>query len=227
MKAITKNSKKHYFENRNTDKRGNGRELYQTKHEDVEIIIKSLLLNHPELKEKTWVDPCAGDGRWLDIAKKLGIKNTISYDIVPLSKSVIQQDFYNLNKVPENSFIIGNPPFSQVERFVNKALELTDMCYFLGGSQKLTGRLSNKCKMLHRFDGWEGNQKDKRSKLIFIDSNNKEVIVWTCGGLFTSDNYDVFERTKQVSDNSFAVGVNTYCKNEERIKCLKLKRRMK
>ena len=51
------------FSNRNTDKRGNGRELYFTPINTIEKIINSLIINKPELKNKLWIDPCAGDGR--------------------------------------------------------------------------------------------------------------------------------------------------------------------
>lgn len=72
--------------------------------------------------------------------------------------------------------------------------------------------------MLHRFEGYEGNQKDKRSKLIFGDTNNEDVLIWACGGLYTrEDRYERFNRVKEMLENSFAVGVKTYCKIDERV----------
>ena len=56
-----------FFRTRKTKERGLGRELYITRHSDIEKIIRSLLKERPHLKERIWVDPCAGDGRWLDI----------------------------------------------------------------------------------------------------------------------------------------------------------------
>ena len=207
-----------FFRTRKTKERGLGRELYITRHSDIEKIIRSLLKELPHLKERIWVDPCAGDGRWLDVAMRLGVKNTISLDIEPLNSGVKEQDFFKLEKLPANTFIIGNPPFSLVHKFIKKALELTDVCYFLGGSQRLTGNISSRCEMLHRFEGYEGNQKDKRSKLTFDDTNNGGVIVWTCGGLFTrEDCYERFIRVKERLENSFAVGAKTYCKIDERV----------
>ena len=207
-----------FFRTRKTKERGLGRELYITSHSDIKKIIKSLLKELPYLKERIWVDPCAGDGRWLDVARGLGVKNTISLDIEPLNSHVKGQDFFELEELPANTFIIGNPPFSLAHKFIEKALELTDVCYFLGGSQRLTGNISSRCEMLHRFEGYEGNQKDKRSKLTFIDTNNGDVIVWACGGLYIKeDRFKRFKRVKKRLENSFAVGVKTYCMIDERV----------
>lgn len=207
-----------FFRTRKTKERGLGRELYITRHSDIEKIIRSLLKERPHLKERIWVDPCAGDGRWLDVARGLGVKNTISFDIEPLNDGVKEQDFFKLEKLPSNTFIIGNPPFSLAHKFIEKALELTDVCYFLGGSQRLTGNISSRCELLHRFEGYEGNQKDKRSKLTFGDTNNRDVIVWACGGLYTrEDRFERFNRVKEMYENCFAVGVKTYCKIDERV----------
>lgn len=217
MAKRTPEQSKSFFK-RETDKRGDGRELYITPIPVIEQIVSSLIKERPELKEKIWIDPCAGDGRWAEVIKKYGIECS-SYDIHPLNKNVKKHDFLNEIKwFPYNKlFFIGNPPFSLLKQFVNMGLLLTDSCYFLGGSQIITGQLADKVDLLHRFEGYEGNQKDKRSKITFIDSNGKDVIVWCCGALFTKKEHNKFNRGENLIDNSFRVGIKTYCNSDERV----------
>lgn len=134
-----------------------------------------------------------------------------------MKKGIKEQNFLELTEVPENSFILGNPPYSLVKEFINKSLELTDVCYFLGGSMKLTGALSERCKLLHRFEGAEGNQSDFRSKATFKDTNDKNVIVWTCGALCDRADHPVFNRPKEKVDGSFRVGIYNYCIEDSRV----------
>lgn len=205
------------FFKRDTAKRGEGREFYKTNPDDVEKIVNTLLTWHPRLHEKLWLDPCAGDGVWGKVIEKHGV-TCLSFDIEPKSSSVLKQDFFGFNDVREDLFIIGNPPFSMVEKFVEKALTLVPECYFLGGSQLLTGRLSSKVCELHRFEGREGNQKDKRSKLIFEDTLGKKVPVWCCGALFDRNEHEKFSRTGD--GISFATSVKCVCFEDERVTVL-------
>lgn len=181
-------SKKHYF-NHKTSTRGENRELYYTKHEDIRKIIQYLVEKIPALLDYEWVDPCAGDGRWTEVAAEFGIKVS-SFDIEPEADFVEKADFFEKDweefeaNCIKPIFFIGNPPFSKVKKFVEHALKKADFCYFLGGPQVITNTLGDKVLILHRFEGYEGNQKDRRSKLRFIDSNGQEVKVWTVGALF-------------------------------------------
>lgn len=205
-----------FFQTRNTDKRGESRELYKTPKDIIEQIVDNIIERRPELKSKLWVDPCAGDGRWEEVITSRGIRCK-SFDIEPLSDNVEYCDFYKMEKFDENVFIVGNPPFSELKKFVNKALEISDECYFLGGSQLISGGLSDKVSLLHRFEGAEGNQKDFRSKIIFIDSNDKPVIVWCCGAIFDKNIHEKFIRGKEMGDGYFRTSVQCFCKEDDRV----------
>lgn len=205
------------FFKRDTKKRGEGRELYKTNPDDVEKIVNALLTWHPRLHERLWLDPCAGNGVWGKVIEKHGV-TCLSFDIEPKSSSVCKQDFFEFDAFRNDLFIIGNPPFSMVGKFVEKALTLVPECYFLGGSQLLTGRLSTKVCELHRFLGREGNQKDKRSKLIFEDTLGKKVPVWCCGALFDRNEHEKFSRTGD--GVSFATSVKSVCIEDERVTVL-------
>ena len=57
--------------------------------------------------------------------------------------------------------------------------------------------------------------KDKRSKLTFEDTNTWSIVQE--GGLYTREYRFKFNRVKEMLENSFAVGVKTYCKIDERV----------
>jgi len=213
-------NKSHYFKNRNTNKRGKNRELYFTPDKVIEQIVDDLLIAHPDLKERVWVDPCAADGRWEKYITSKGIKCK-SYDLFPLNNSVIQQDFLNDTcDALKDCFIIGNPPFSLLKQFVNKALTLTDKCYFLGGSQIITGKLAEKVETLHCFEEFEGKQKDHRSKIAFIDTLNNELLIWCCGAVFTNTTHPTFIRGTILTSTNFRVGVTTLCEKDTRVRII-------
>lgn len=115
----------------NTKYRGEGRSLYITPTGIIKYVIEDLISKFPDLKTKLWIDPCAGDGRWGKIASVYGIE-CIGYDIEPLDPNVHRLDFLNQRlPITDNIFIIGNPPYNLADKFVNRALSVTDMCYFL------------------------------------------------------------------------------------------------
>ena len=187
-----------------TETRGEGRELYKTPQETIIKIIEDLLVYDPSLKERLWIDPCAGDGIWEKTTKHLEIKWK-SFDIHPLDKDTVEQkDFYAMEPFKEKIFIIGNPPFKQLKKFIKKSFELTDKCYFLGGSAGITGSLAPKVEMLHRFQDYDGKQKDKRSKLCFTTTNDEFFPIWCCGAIFNKElNNPKFED----DENGFAVSI--------------------
>lgn len=209
------------FFKHNTATRGNNRELYKTPHKVIRDIVDSLLQEYPDLRDKRWIDPCAGDGRWEQTIQEFGIKCK-SYDIQPLNKNVLEADFLTSVYQGDDLFFIGNPPFSLLKRFVSRALSMAESCYFLGGSQLITGGLSDKVALLHRFYGAEGAQKDNRSKINFIDTNFKSVPVWCCGALFDHIGHSKFDRSKEQRDDfDFAASPKCFCFMDSRVISLK------
>ena len=203
-----------------TDSRGDGRELYKTPHRIIFRIVDNLLSECPELRQKHWIDPCAGDGRWENILRMFDI-NCESFDIKPLAPDVYTQDFLT-SDFKGDCFFIGNPPFSMLKQFVDKALSMAESCYFLGGSQIITGTLSDKVALLHRFTGAEGKQSDERSKVLFEDSNGCQVPVWCCGALFENGKHTGFWRCNHLYGfDRFAVSPKVFCVDDERIIRLK------
>lgn len=205
---------------RNTNNRGDGRELYKTPCSLIELIVDSIIKERPDLKNRVWVDPCAGDGRWGDVIRNHGIK-CLEYDICPLKKGIEKRDFFFSTYGDSNLFFIGNPPFSLIDEFVERGLIFSDCCYFLGGGRAIAGRLGHEVALFHRFEGYEGNQKDKRSKAWFLDTNNENVIIWCAGALFDRNLHKPFHISSEMTENSFAIGVHCFCEEDERVVALR------
>lgn len=219
-------SKKHYFNHQTLNR--SSREYYITDKKDIRKIIFWLLKKIPALCDYIWIDPCAGDGRWEEVAQEFGIK-VYSYDIEPQSDFVEKADFFSKNwqEVEYNNvkplFFIGNPPFSKVKKFVEHALKYADFCYFLGGPLLITNTLGNKVLILHRFEGYEGNQKDRRTKLRFIDSNGEEIKVWTVGALFgkSSGSLEKFHNIPQSTIFTFKIYPHKNVIEDYRVRVIK------
>jgi hypothetical protein len=97
-----------------------------------------------EKEEKfKYIEPSAGDGSFLQVLPK---DRTISFDIEPRHKDIIQQDFLTwtpeyyecLNAVKvrlENIVVFGNPPFglrgNLALRFINHAAKFADFVCFI------------------------------------------------------------------------------------------------
>lgn len=128
------------------------------------------------LNRSECLDPCASDGRWL---KGEGY----SYDILPMAKHVIKKDFLTFEKdeLPEGvKTIVGNLPFSLLDDFVNKALELTEDCYFLVNGDTIFKHFPKNIEHIYIFSGLEGNQKDNRSRCEFDVPFLIKSALWCC-----------------------------------------------
>lgn len=122
------------------------------------------------------LDPCASDGRWLD-------GKGYSMDILPMKKNVVKQDFLTFKKsdLPDGiKTIVGNLPFSLLDDFVYKALELTEDCYFLVNGDTIFKHFPDNIEHIYIFSGLEGNQKDNRSRCEFDVPFLMKSALWCC-----------------------------------------------
>lgn len=184
-----------------------------TPYSVIEKIVADLIEYKPCLKCMKWVDPCAGDGRWEEVIKSYDIA-VESYDLKPLKPEIRQNDFLDNKANLDYCFIIGNPPYSKINQFVKESFKHTNLCYFLGGSARLSGVISSKVEMLNVFLGYEGKQKDRRSKIKFDDTLGEEVLVWSCGALFSKDE----EFSKFKDGDYYRVSINKRIARDRRIR---------
>ena len=101
----------------------NPRDYYPTPYEAVEPLIRNL-----HWTTKTFVEPCAGDGRLIRHLEKNGLKCLYACDIEPQGEGIEQQDvlFFGSSfprSFPKYDSIITNPPWEReplhamIERF--------------------------------------------------------------------------------------------------------------
>ena len=187
------------------------------------------------LNKEECLDPCASDARWL------GSKG-MSIDILPMKKNVIKKDFLKLKKEEISSkikYIVGNLPFSLMDKFINKSLDLVDNCYFLVNGDTIFKHFPNNIKDIYIFSGLEGNQKDNRSRCEFDVPFLIKSALWACIVHITKEKQKKWIIKKDIINNekrngfSVALGKNTFiksnclvCKNK-RIKKIKVESEIK
>jgi DNA modification methylase len=67
------------------------------------------------LEGKTFIEPCAGDGRLVDHLESLGMRCLGAYDIEPQSDRVVHKDAFHITAEDLNGadLIITNPPWDR------------------------------------------------------------------------------------------------------------------
>ncbi|MCR8613407.1 MAG: hypothetical protein NC236_02895 [Mycoplasma sp.] len=189
---------------------------------DLWLTPKSIIndfFNITNLNKSECFDPCASDGRWLGNEGK-------SIDIIPTSPNVEQKDFLTLTKkdIPENiKYIVGNLPFSLLDEFVEKSLELVDECYFLVNGDTIMRHFPKNIKHIYIFSGLEGNQRDNRSRAEFDVPFLVKSALWTCIVHITKKDQPKWTIEQNLTNEEkrdgyhVALGKNTYIKSEKLI----------
>jgi len=167
------------------------------------------------LDKRMCLDPCACDGRWLE-------GHGLSMDILPMRENVIKQDFLTYEKaaLPDNiKTIVGNLPFSLLDDFVNKALQLTGDCYFLVNGDTILKHFPNNIEHIYIFSGLEGNQKDNRSRCEFDVPFLIKSALWCCIVHITRERQPAWNIESDLSNDEkrdgyhVALGKNTFIKS--------------
>jgi len=107
----------------------NNLDKFFTNSNVAEFCVKKALKIIPKKNRETFVEPSAGGGVFLQF-----LDNFIAFDIDPIGKNIIKQNFLDLEKIDynqKNTTIIGNPPFGSCSnlaiKFFNKSAEFG--CY--------------------------------------------------------------------------------------------------
>lgn len=171
------------------------------------------------LNKNDCLDPCASDGRWLG-------NEGMSIDILPMTNFVKQMDFLKLTKkdIPKNiKYIVGNPPFSLLDEFVEKSLELVDECFFLVNGDTIFKHFPNNIKHIFIFSGLEGNQKDNRSRCEFDVPFLIKSALWCCIVHITKNKQKLWKIEHDISNeekrdgNHIALGRNTFINCDKKV----------
>ena len=108
---------------------------YFTPPETTKLVLETLLqtLTHlgVDMGEYTFIEPSAGDGAFLPILPD----TTISLDINPRHKDVIQQDYLTYLPPPGKYVVFGNPPFGFRGKlaldFINHSVKFAEFVAFI------------------------------------------------------------------------------------------------
>ncbi|MGL4951169.1 MAG: hypothetical protein ACRC4M_05080 [Mycoplasma sp.] len=172
-----------------------------------------------KLNKNDCLDPCASDGRWLE-------QQGESIDILPMVDFVKQKDFLTLTKKDISSnvkYIVGNLPFSLLDEFVEKSLELVDECFFLVSGDTILKHFPNHIKHIYIFSGLEGNQKDNRSRCEFDVPFLIKSALWCCIVHITKEKQEPWIIESNISNQEkrdgfhIALGKNTFIKSNQEI----------
>lgn len=186
-------------------------DLWLTPKDVIEKFFEITKLNKAES-----LDPCASDARWLG-------DEGYSIDILPMKSNVERKDFLTMTKsdLPSNiKTIVGNLPFSLLDEFVNKALELVDECYFLVSGDTIFKHFPNNIEHLYIFSGLEGNQKDNRSRCEFDVPFLIKSSLWCCIVHITKQEQPKWEIESNITNETkrdgyhVALGKNTFIKSD-------------
>ena len=190
-------------------------DLWLTPHDVINQFFKESKLN-----KKECLDPCACDGRWLE-------KEGWSIDILPMSSSVEQKDFLSVTKseIEEHNIktIVGNLPFSLLDDFVVKALELVEDCYFLVNGDTILNHFPKNIEHIYIFSGLEGNQKDNRSRCEFDVPFLIKSALWCCIVHITRKKQEEWIVQHNISNDEkrdgyhIALGKNTFIKLDQKV----------
>jgi len=189
-------------------------DLWLTPKDVIESFFELSGLNRNEC-----LDPCACDGRWL------GDKG-LSMDILPMAKNVRKQDYltFSKNDLPSNiKTVVGNLPFSLLDEFVNKSLELVDDCYFLVNGDTILKHFPENIEHIYIFSGLEGNQRDNRSRCEFDVPFLIKSALWCCIVHITKQKQPSWTVESNISNEEkrdgfhVALGKNVFIKSEVEI----------
>lgn len=102
----------------------------------IENSIKFLSKAGIDITNYKFLEPCAGNGSFLDGLKDFGITDVESFDIEPEREDIIKADFLELDLPKTNNYItIGNPPFGYKGKlaasFINRSSEWGDVVIFV------------------------------------------------------------------------------------------------
>ncbi len=186
-------------------------DLWLTPHDVIESFFQLSGLDRSEC-----FDPCASDDRWLN-------GQGYSIDILPMKKNVHKMDFLLFDKkdLPDGiKTIVGNIPFSLMDEFVYKALELTDDCYFLVNGDTILKHFPENIEHIYIFSGLEGNQRDNRSRCEFDVPFLMKSALWCCIVHITRKKQPRWKVESDISNEEkrdgfhIALGKNTFIKSE-------------
>lgn len=156
MNQISKKPKKIRLGNTRTT----GKEQYYTPVETAESIIARLVHGRPELLKRTWIEPAGGTGNFIQVLRRLGVSEVVSYDIEPHHPEVTRGSFLDQTPPTNSAVAVGNPPFGRNNAlsvpFFNHCSKFSDYICFIVPKSWRKWSVSNRLALnFHLIDDYE------------------------------------------------------------------------
>lgn len=117
------------------NRRVTGKEQFYTPVETASWVIQKVLDAVPEAKNRTWLEPSAGTGSFVEALMHINITDVIAMDIEPHHPNVFQQDFLSWQTQHSDLVVVGNPPFGRNNSlsipFFNKCAQIASTIAFI------------------------------------------------------------------------------------------------
>lgn len=117
------------------NRRVTGKEQFYTPVQTATWVVGRVLELVPEVRTKTWLEPSAGSGSFIEALGKFGINDVIAMDIEPAHPAVRKKDFLTWNNSAQDLVAIGNPPFGRNNSlsipFFNKCAKFSSTIAFI------------------------------------------------------------------------------------------------
>ena len=112
-----------------------GKEQYYTPPTTANSIIERVLNKFPESARRSWIEPAGGAGTFIDVARRHGVQDVISFVIEPHHPEVQLGNFLEQHLDVSEAVSIGNPPFGRNNSlsipFFNHCAKYSDLICFI------------------------------------------------------------------------------------------------
>ncbi|MEI6405724.1 MAG: hypothetical protein WCO64_08140 [Actinomycetes bacterium] len=112
-----------------------GKEQFYTPPDTAAWVVDRVLATIPNTRKKTWLEPSAGTGAFIDALAACKITDVIGIDIEPHHRSVVTGDFLSWTTQAHGMVAVGNPPFGRNNAlsipFFNHAATMCDVIAFI------------------------------------------------------------------------------------------------
>lgn len=160
-----------------------GKEQYYTPPKTADEILSVLKELIPEIDSRIFLEPAGGTGSFIEAAKRVGIKDIVSYDIEPHHPLVKAGDFLSQSLNISDAITVTNPPFGRNNAlsipFFNHSAKYSEYIVFIVPRSWRKWTVQNKLDrrfMLIRDDDLEINYVDVEGKDNYKKNNLRTCI---------------------------------------------------
>ena len=159
---------------RDGNRRVTGKEQFYTPRTLAKEVVAEILDVVPGSAGRTWLEPAAGSGSFLDAARDHGIADVVGLDLFPRDPRVEEADFLT---VPlghlAGAVTFGNPPFGRNNAlsvpFFNRAVPVSDYIAFI------VPRSWRKWSVQNRLDLGFHLRHDRDLTVDYVDEQGRDV----------------------------------------------------